>query len=179
METKAAAGPDDQYRTNWIQSEKLAELRNESRIRQQFPEQDSVSFSENTAMTYTIKPIDSGNYILIEVEGEMTRAVGTEVIVEAHRQARALGIKKFFMDLTKAVNRDTSIEQFQFANNDIRESKEFNRFARCAGLVAPHDHSHDFVETVIRNIGINFRLFRNRQQALDYIGNNSDEIEQH
>jgi hypothetical protein len=154
-------------------------LRNEIRIRHQFPEQDSVSFSENAAVTYTIKPVDSGDYILIEVEGDMTRAVGKEVIDKAHRLARELGIEKFFMDLTKAVNRDTSIEQFQFANSDMRESKEFNRFAKCAGLVAAHDHSHDFVETVIRNIGINFRLFRNRQQAMEFIDNYSEEREQH
>ncbi|MEJ2395205.1 MAG: hypothetical protein P8045_11490 [Candidatus Thiodiazotropha sp.] len=154
-------------------------LRDEIRSRHQFPEQNSVSFSENAAVTYTIKPDDSSDYILIEVEGDMTRAVGKEVIVEAHRLARKLGIEKFFMDLTKAVNRDTTTEQFQFANSDMRESKEFNRFAKCAGLVAAHDHSHDFVETVIRNIGINFRLFRNRQQALDFIGYINDKMEQH
>jgi hypothetical protein len=129
-------------------------------------------------MTYTIMPVHSGDYILIEIEGDMTRALGKEVMVEAHRLAREFGIEKFFMDLTKAVNRDTTIEQFQFANSDMRESKELNRFAKCAGLVAAHDHSHDFVETVIRNIGFNFRLFRNRQQAIEFLDGQSERVKQ-
>jgi hypothetical protein len=36
-------------------------------------------------------------------------------------------------------------------------------------LVDPEDHSHDFVETVGRNAGLNVTLFRDRDAAKQYL----------
>jgi len=47
--------------------------------------------------------------------------------------------------------------------------QDLSTSARVALLVAPEDHSHDFVELVVRNAGYNVRLFRNEGQAKSWI----------
>ncbi len=121
-------------------------------------------------MSYTIEPSEEGDYIHIEVHGVINRGVGVELIIKAHALGDELGIENYFMDLVDAVNDDSIPDQFQFANTDLVVTPELNRYARVAALVAPHDHSHDFIETVCRNVGFNLRLFRDHENALDFLG---------
>ena len=121
-------------------------------------------------MSYTIKAAEDGDYILIEVHGLIDRENGFRMTLESHILGRQLGIDRYLMDLTDAVNQESALHQYNYAYADLRNSEDLNRFAICAGLVRPSDHSHDFIETVVRNAGFNFKLFRDLQQALAYIG---------
>jgi hypothetical protein len=40
-----------------------------------------------------------------------------------------------------------------------------DKYARIATLVNPDDHSHDFIETVARNAGLNVKIFTDPDQA--------------
>jgi len=121
-------------------------------------------------VSYRIQPAEEGSYIHIEVQGTINRAVGVELIIEAHSLGDELGIENYFMDLTQAVNDDTVSDQFHFANTDMAETPGLNRYAKVAALVAPEDHSHDFIETVLRNVGFNLRIFRCRSEAMAFLG---------
>lgn len=121
-------------------------------------------------MSYTITIANSGDHIVIEVHGTIDRHIGTQWTAQAHSLGLKLGIHSYLVDVTDAVNTDSTIGQYNFANVDIPELETFDRFAKVAILANPEDHTHDFIETVCRNSGFNFRLFRTRDDALAFLG---------
>lgn len=129
-------------------------------------------------MHYTITPSDKGDYIITEVHGDMDRELGLRLAHESQALGDQLGIHKFLIDVTDSINVDSVLDQYRFANVDLTESEELDHYSKIAVLVSPEDHSHDFIETVVRNIGINFKLFRNRQEALSFLGVESEEGQQ-
>jgi hypothetical protein len=120
-------------------------------------------------MSYKITSSDEGDYIAIHVQGEMDRNFSLQLAKEAQAQGYQYNTNKFLVDVIHAVNVDSALGQYQFANEDLLALAEMDHYARIAILVAPDDHSHDFVETVVRNVGINFKLFRDRQSALAFL----------
>ena len=121
-------------------------------------------------MTYTLSSDKEGDFILIEVHGVITRETGTQWTLEAHALGKQLGISNYLVDVTEAINQDSALDQYRFANTGLTEHELFDRYARIAVLADPKDHSHDFIETVCRNVGLNMRLFRTRQEALAFLG---------
>ena len=69
------------------------------------------------------------------------------------------------VDVTEARNTETTIGNYKFAYSDMRHAEGIDKQARVATLVSPHNHSHDFVETVVRNAGLNVKHFTDREQA--------------
>ena len=120
-------------------------------------------------MSYTITPAKDGDYILVEVHGPVTHEIGIKWTLEAHALGKKLGIRKHLVDVTDAVNEDSTVDQYRFANSGLTEHESFDRYSRIAVLVDPQDHSHDFIETVCRNVGLNFRLFRSRNEAMAFL----------
>lgn len=113
---------------------------------------------------------ENQQYITIKVFGEVDGSIAMEYIYESHHLAAKHGISKFLVDVTEAVNVETAAGNFNFADRDIREIPDFlDRQARVANLVAPDDHSHDFIETVFKNRGYVFRIFRDRKEALEFL----------
>ncbi len=121
-------------------------------------------------MSYTIRPAKDGDYILVEVHGVVTLEIATKWTIEAHTLGKRLGLSKYLVDVTDAVNEDSTLDQYRFANSELLEDKALDRYAKIAVLAAPEDHSHDFVETVCRNAGFNFRLFHKRNDAMTFLG---------
>jgi hypothetical protein len=121
-------------------------------------------------MTYSITPADDGDYILVEVHGVITLEIAIKWTLEAHALGIKLGFSKYLVDVTDAVNEDSTLDQYRFANAGLIENETVDRYARIAVLAAPEDHSHDFIETVCRNVGLNFRLFRKREDAMTFLG---------
>ncbi|MGD8911005.1 MAG: hypothetical protein PVF13_07355 [Chromatiales bacterium] len=120
-------------------------------------------------MKYTISAAKDGDYILIVVQEVINRQIGIKVIQDSHALGDQLGIDKFLMDLTDAVNEDSTIDQYAFAHTDIPRTDGLNYFAKVAVLVDPADHSHDFIETVLRNAGFNVLLFHDRKEAMTFL----------
>jgi len=120
-------------------------------------------------MSYTIRPSDDGNYILLEVHGEIHRHLAMEYNLAAHALAKELGIDRFLMDLTDSRNVDSVTSKYVFAYSDMKNTPGISRTARVALLVSPEDHSHDFILTVAQNSGLNTTLFRDRQAAIKHL----------
>lgn len=116
-------------------------------------------------MTFKVSASPNNKYILIKVKGDITRRLALEYNLEAHKLGTIHGIHRFLMDVTDARNVESAIENYNFAYRDMKKAAEINRTARVALLVSPSDHSHDFLETVTRNAGLDVTLFRNRKQA--------------
>lgn len=122
-------------------------------------------------MAYTIKPSENGKYIIIEFSGEINRKIAMEANIESHALGKKRGISKYLTDLTNTVNTDTVIDNYSFAYEDMK-IPNIDRSACVAVLVSPEDHSHDFIEILSRNAGLDVTIFRDKKEALEHLLNN-------
>jgi hypothetical protein len=120
-------------------------------------------------MPHRIYVSEDSTYIVMEVEGEITASAQLQRVIESHKLGRELGIKKFLVDVVRARNTQRDLENYRFAHHEIPESPEINKAATIAMVVAPDDHSHDFVEVVSRNSGQNVTLFRDMDDAVRFL----------
>ena len=119
-------------------------------------------------MTYSIAAADDGQYIVVKVEGIITRRMAMEWTVAAHGLGRQLQIHRYLVDVTRARNKERVIENYDFAYLDM-QAEGIDRSARIAVLAAPGDDSHDFVATAAANAGLNFKLFTEREKAMGFL----------
>ena len=68
-------------------------------------------------------------------------------------------------------NTDSILGSFEFAYSDMINTEEIDKNPRGAILVSPFDHSHDFIETVLINAGLNVKLFRDPDLAKSFLIN--------
>ncbi|MCG3211059.1 MAG: hypothetical protein FOGNACKC_04696 [Anaerolineae bacterium] len=120
-------------------------------------------------MSYSISPSDDGLYLILKITGNINRRVAMEYNLKAHAIGAELGISRYLVDLTESRNIDSAVDTYEFAYNDMRQEPQISRAARIALVVAPGDHSHDFVETVARNSGLDVVIFTDRAAAEQYL----------
>jgi len=120
-------------------------------------------------MSHMISLSDDSTYIILEVRGEITRQTAMQYNLEAHKLGKEKGIKKYLMDCTDARNVDSVLNNYQFAYEDMRHTEGIDITAIVAAVVAPEDHSHDFIETTTKNSGLNLTLFRDKQKAIEFL----------
>lgn len=118
---------------------------------------------------YTIDIMPGGAYITITLTGDVDGPSMLPIIQEAHRLGRTQDIVCYLVDGTLSRNVAPMSDAYNFAYRSMPEIGGLDPRAKVALLVAPHDHSHDFVETVSQNAGYHVKLFRDRAQALAYL----------
>jgi hypothetical protein len=113
--------------------------------------------------------ISPGNrYILMTVNGDYTSDLALAYNIAAHALGRRHGIRHYLVDLTGSHNVESTIDKYDFAYHEM-QNQRIDRSARVAILVAPEDHSHDFIEVVTRNNGLDITLFRDRLAAEQHL----------
>ncbi|MFO7583870.1 MAG: hypothetical protein R6W69_03995 [Anaerolineales bacterium] len=120
-----------------------------------------------TTCTNTVSP--NGKYILQKIVGEINAEIALELNRETHTLGHRPGVNRYLTDVTECRNTDTPLDNYNFAYSDMPDNPSIDRSARVALLVAPEDHSYDFVETACRNAGLNVTLFRDRDEAARYL----------
>ena len=120
-------------------------------------------------MSYAINLSDDRKYIVLKHWGEINGELAMKRVLEAHTLGAELGIARYLVDLTEARNVDSVTKSYQYAYEDMKTPLGISLSARVAMLVSPEDHSHDFVETVLKNAGHNVMLFRNRELAIKHL----------
>ncbi len=116
-------------------------------------------------MTYDISINPDKGYISIIVIGNIDNAKAMSINIEAHELGRKHNIRKYLMDLRDARNIEDVMQNYNFAYKDMKADDRIDRSAVVALVVSPEDHSHDFIETVALNTGLNVRLFRDLMEA--------------
>ncbi len=119
--------------------------------------------------SYTISLSDDESYIIVKILGKQTAELAMKQNLEAHAFGDELGIGRYLVDATEAVNVDSTLENYSFAYTDMQTPTGINKAAIVALLVSPDDHSHDFIETVSRNAGLNVTIFRDRELAIHHL----------
>ena len=115
---------------------------------------------------------DDGSYVILKVTGTITHDRALKYDLEAHAFGAARGISRYLMDLTECRNVDSTTGKYRFAYEDMK-SPGIDRRARVALLVNPDDHSHDFIETVCQNAGLDVTLFTDRAAAVRHLRRDS------
>lgn len=109
------------------------------------------------------------DFLVLKIDGIINRKIAKQYFDEAHRKGTELGINKFLYDLTNATNTESNMDNYLFANSDIRNMGDIDLNTYVAMVVSSDDHSHDFIETVSRNAGLNVTLFRDYNKAVEYL----------
>jgi hypothetical protein len=117
-------------------------------------------------MSYTINLSEDGRYIILKHWGEINGEIAMKRIQEAHKLGAELRVTRHLVDLTEARSIDSITKAYKYAYEDM---KTIGLNACVAMLVSPEDHSHDFVETVLRNTGHDVTLFRDREAAINHL----------
>lgn len=108
-------------------------------------------------------------YVTIKVCGNISRNKTLRQIAELSRLGKYFEIRRYLCDLVDARMVDSLAEQYFFAQYDLRNTPYIDTGARIAVLVDPNDHSHDFMETAVRNAGLDLRLFTDVEDAKAYL----------
>jgi hypothetical protein len=120
----------------------------------------------------TVSDSEDGKYILLRGKGDIKHGNPQELIrpiLEVYELAERLKIYRLLADVTQVRNLHSPVDDYEFVNTSIANEERINRFMRIALLVAPEDHSHDFMETVARNAKFMFTIFRDRETALAFL----------
>ncbi len=116
-------------------------------------------------MKYEISVSEDRTYIKVTVYGDITAELQKEFAGNAIRKSQEHNIINFLVDVSQVINTASVLDNYRFAHGDMMRFGQ-PRAAKIAVLVAPHDSSHNFVETVFKNAGYNFRLFKEKGEAL-------------
>jgi hypothetical protein len=116
-------------------------------------------------MTYSITASDDKKYILVKVTGNISRQLAIQYNLEAHALGKELGIDRFLLDFTECKNTDTVLRNYKYVYDDMK-NPGINQAARTAMLVSSNDHSHDFIEALFKDAGVDVTLFHDRELAV-------------
>lgn len=124
-------------------------------------------------MTKEIKVSDSGKYIIVCVNEDMTRSLAESLGLEAMHLGNRKNINKYLYDLRNSRNKESVNANYIFANQDLKRL-EPNPSNKIAMLTSPNDKSHDFIGTVLRNAGYDVKLFVNESEAIAWLEETSN-----
>jgi len=120
-------------------------------------------------MPYTITVSQNNKYIIVRVTDDMSRKLAAEIAEQALLMGKKWGTGRYLIDLTASRNRESILGSYLSAYEDLAEVPWRKTLTRVALLVDPQDNSHDFNEIVLNNIGMRATLFRDRDEALQYL----------
>lgn len=115
------------------------------------------------AFTVTVSP--DGAFLIVTVTGSLEAEEGLRFVAESRARAAALGVNRVLLDVTGAVNTDTTLNSYDFAYRQVPLKAGPRGRLRVAALALPDDHSHEFIVMASRNAGLDITLFRDRGAA--------------
>jgi hypothetical protein len=116
-------------------------------------------------MKHNLSVSEDGKYIILQASGQISRLQVIELFVEAHKLGAEKGLDRYLVDFTECRNTDTVMRNYTLAYEDMKDPR-ISQSACTALLVSPVDHSHDFLESLMRNAGSDVTLFHDRDLAV-------------
>ena len=112
---------------------------------------------------------EDGKYIIQFVTGDLTGEMALEYNLKTHALGRELGINRYLVDVTKSRNVDPAPNDYNFAHTKMKSNPSIDPSARVATLITPGDRSHNFIETVSRQSGLDVTIFTDRFKAIEHL----------
>lgn len=120
-------------------------------------------------MDYSIDLSDDQSYIQLTITGELNRKKAVNINLKAHALGKKHNIDRYLVDVRNARNTDSIMQSYEFAYSDMQNTDGIDKSATVAAIVDPDDHSHDFLETVAKNAGIDINLFTDERKAIEHL----------
>jgi len=120
-------------------------------------------------MEYELKVSNGGNYLIVTHKGNVTGEIALKAVLESHTLAREHGILCILVDAIEARYFESKMEKYYATVYERFKNQQIDRRTCVALLVDPDDYSHDSMETLMRIIGHNVTLFRNREKAIKHL----------
>ena len=119
---------------------------------------------------YTITLDDENGIVRVVARGELSKALGEEIVTGA----RTAAAEHQYHILCDARNADVkvSLADWFFLPRTLPILKNIKiRTIKTAVIISSGNHEkiYDFYETVTQNIGMNFRVFLEEQEALNWL----------
>lgn len=119
-------------------------------------------------MFVNIRNAPDNRYFVVTVHEDFDRNGAKEMALSIMEHSQESEIKQLLIDLRSASNVDSVSDKFFFAHEDAKEI-QLDKTLKVALLVHPSDHSHDFIETVMRNTGHNILTFHEEYKAVTWL----------
>ena len=119
-------------------------------------------------MDYEIMTSEDKSYILVCTYKPISRQMIFEINQKVVKQAETSSIIKFLYDVRNSPNDESVMNNYNIAYEDAK-TVGFGRTAKIAVLHNQDDSSHEFVMTVAKNSGYNFRLFISKQDVVAWL----------
>jgi hypothetical protein len=116
-------------------------------------------------MNHNVSVSNDRKYIVLKATGIINRLLVIQYFIEAHTLGKQEGINRYLVNFTECRNTDTVLRNYTLAYQDMKDPR-IDQGARTALLVSLHDHSHDFLETLLRNSGHDVTLFHDHELAV-------------
>jgi hypothetical protein len=119
-------------------------------------------------LDYSIKISDSGKFLRVVAETDITVEISRNWISELVELSKHIGVINYLFDARTRKNISNITDNYNFSYKDINQLN-FDRGCRAAMLVDPEDHSHDFIETTMINAGYNSKIFFDESEAVKWL----------
>ena len=122
-------------------------------------------------MEHEISLSDSGRHVRIRMLKPITRMLSQQCgqdVADMANQLTKGELHGFLFDVRGVQNVSGVISNYMTVHKDLARFPIF-RSVRSAILVDPADNTHDFLETVGRNAGYGFRIFRKDREAIAWL----------
>lgn len=123
---------------------------------------------------HRIYPGEDGDYVVLELHGEIERDAALRCHIEMHSFARSLGIASFLVDVTDAVNLLPFPDNIGLAEQNASASTNLMRQAAVAVLAKQGDRTHDAVVAMLQRVGHRVQLFTQRSAAIAHLRGDGD-----
>lgn len=116
-------------------------------------------------MNHSVRVSEDGKYVILQASGQISRLEVIQLFAEAHALGAERGLDRYLVDFTECRNTDTVMRNYTLAYEDMKDPR-ISQSACTALLVSEIDHSHDFLESLMRNAGSDVTLFHDRDLAV-------------
>lgn len=119
-------------------------------------------------MSYSLRVSETGDYLVVRVEGALTILEARAFSAEAHAKSQEAGIDKILFDVREAPNEASPDANYLFVEHDM-DRLGLSRTTRSAILKSADDASHDEVETAMNAAGFKVRSFTDLEAAVAWL----------
>ena len=119
-------------------------------------------------MAYDITIPADKNYVLVKVNRDITKALAVEYTKSATEVGKKSNLSKFLIDVRGRSSLSGVMGKYEFAYED-GEKVGLTRTMKVVVLRDKEKKDMQFLETVMRNAGFNYRVLANEREAIDWL----------
>jgi hypothetical protein len=119
-------------------------------------------------MDYNLTLAPDGSYAVLTIDKDVTPASTVERQRAMQAFATAHGVSRFLLDTRGKRYTGSDFDLYTFARRTL-PTESFDRRWRVALVTSHDDDSHDFLETVARNVGYNVMVFKDYDKGVAWL----------